>query len=72
MADMAKEQEPAIQEYRVNGEMGFAADSPAEAARQAHAHQLKQGVDVRVFEVEDTSGKLFKVDLDELDGVGVG
>ena len=71
---MAEEKaaEPVIQEYLVNWEMHVPADSPEEAARQARAYQRDPDKRVGVFEVFDQEGKAYRVDLDELDGVGVG
>ena len=65
------EEEPVIQEYRVHWEMDVPTDSPEGAARQARAYQRDPTAVVGVFEVIDQNGKVYRVDLDELDGVSV-
>ena len=52
--------------------MDISADSPEQAARLARAYQRDPKAIVGVFEVYDQEGGAHRVDLDEVDGVGVG
>jgi hypothetical protein len=67
-----KRDEPVIQEYLAIWKMDISADSPEQAARLARAYQRDPKAIVGVFEVYDQEGGAHRVDLDEVDGVGVG
>jgi hypothetical protein len=62
-----KHEEKKMNSYRVTWEIDIDAVDPLDAARQARAHQVREGTSAKVFDVIDEDGGITRIDLFEID-----